>query len=126
MPKGRLLRQDDATRDSLKIAGQKNLDDEMLKALTAEEGGPLAAGVLPHVKTATEAGGRKLMQALDDDRSTVVKPKKVKPPKATEEEVVPKTPLQSGPQQILLEQFHMVVYTYTYMYTYVDTYKDTV
>ena len=102
MPQGRLLRQDDSTRDSLKVAGAKKLDQEMFSALTAEEGGPLAAGVLPHVKAATEAGARKVMQALDDDRSTVIKPKKLKAPKATEEQVVPKTPLQSGPQQLML------------------------
>ena len=99
MPQGRLLRQDDTTTYSLKVSGSKKLDQQMFAALTAEEGGPLAAGALPSVKAASEQGSRAVMQALDDDKTTVIKPKKPKPAKATEEQVVPKTALQPGPQK---------------------------
>ena len=74
----------------------------MFAALTAEEGGPLAAGVLPSVKAASEQGSRAVMQALDDDKTTVIKPKKPKPAKSTEEPVVPKTALQPGLQKLTL------------------------
>ena len=100
MPKGRLLRQDDKTADSLKVKGTKKLDDQMFRALTGEEG-PLPCGALPAVRAQSEAGQKAILKALDDEGKEVVKQKKP-PKKATgdAEPVVPKTVLESRAQCI--------------------------
>ena len=94
------MRSDDETRESMKATATAMLDDPMFKAMTSEEG-PLPAGALPAVKCASEAGAKKLLQSLDDDRKAVAKvkpePKKKKGGADESEVVKPKTPLESGP-----------------------------
>ena len=94
MPKGRVLRQDDLVRDSLKATASKKLDDTMMKALTGEEG-PLACGALPAVKAASIEGQKAVLRALDEDGKAVEKVKKANKRKAEDpEEVHPKTILE--------------------------------
>ena len=96
MPKGRLIRQDELTQETLKAKASKKVDDAMLEALTGENG-PLPAGLLPSIKTATEAGAKKLLTALDDEGKQVAKVARGARTKDTpSEEVKPKTPLESG------------------------------
>ena len=78
------------------MAATKKLSADMTAALTSDSG-PLAPGQLPNVKVASEAGAKRLTQALDDDKTAVVKKKKEKDPKDTPSETLePKTPLESG------------------------------
>lgn len=78
MPQGRRVRQDDETRESLKIRAEKKLSRSMLNAMTGEEG-PLQAGALPSVKAQSVAAQQHLHQALDDDGRKVAKPPPKKP-----------------------------------------------
>lgn len=98
MPRGRMVRQDDATGESLTINGSSKCNEAMAKALTGE-GGPLPSGMLPGVKCATEAGQKALCKALDDEGREVSKKKVTRKPKnkdETSEPVKPKTPLEPG------------------------------
>lgn len=63
MPEGRIVRQDNSTTESLK-ASSKTEDSELFNAMVADDG-PLAAGSLPAVRAASEAGCKKLFQSLD-------------------------------------------------------------
>lgn len=101
MPKGRMVRRDDKTSELLSITASKKVDQEMLNALTGDDG-PLQSGALPAVKTASQQGAIALHTALDDDKNTVSKPPKRKREKGEDaEKVEPKTLLQSGPQMDL-------------------------
>lgn len=98
MPKGRTVRQDDITKEKLKVEGEKKLNRDMLNSLIGEEG-PLQPGAMPNVKAASEAGKQLLLQNLDDDKKQVTKAKAKTRAKAKEEEPVgPKTAVQWGPQ----------------------------
>ena len=91
------MRQDNSTTESLK-ASAKTEDSSLFDAMVAEDG-PLAAGSLPAVRAASEAGCKKLLQSLDEEGKQVVKKAK-KVPKtespAESEPVKPKTCLESG------------------------------
>lgn len=95
MPKGRSIRQDDITSEKLQVKATKDMNRDMLNAMTGEDG-PLPSGALPEVKAATAAGQQNLLKALDEDKGKVeksAKPKKrIQPPESVE----PKTVLQSG------------------------------
>lgn len=97
MPQGRLLREDHSVSETM--SGKAKIDDKQaFNALTGADG-PLAAGSLPEIKAATEAGQKKLFQIMDDEGKAVTK--KAKAPKNAEntsEKVTPKTPQESGPQ----------------------------
>lgn len=99
MPKGRLLRQDDSTSDVLKATASKALDKQLFGALTDQDSGPLPAGALPHVKAATEAGKKAVLEALADDGSKVTPKSKSKAKRGSDdaEPVKPKTELEWGP-----------------------------
>lgn len=101
MPKGRVVRQDDMTSESLKVMAAKKLDRDLLNAMTGEEG-PLPPGLLPAVK-ATGNGGQKLFEALDDEKRKVNKQANPKKKAQANEaaEVEPKTTLQWGPPMAL-------------------------
>ncbi|CAK9076382.1 unnamed protein product, partial [Durusdinium trenchii] len=71
MPKGRVVRQDDAAAEILKVRAEKKLDENLFNALTAEEGGVLAAGALPAVKAASASGAQKIMESLNDGAKVV-------------------------------------------------------
>lgn len=97
MPQGRVVRQDDVCKESFGVKGTKNLNREMLDALIDPEG-PLAAGMQPAVKAATEAGAKKLAASLDD--ANVVARPKTKQPKEKSKDVVevePSSLLEWGP-----------------------------
>ncbi len=91
------MRQDDKTNEKVSMAATKKLSADMTAALTSDSG-PLAPGQLPSVKVSSEAGAKKMMQALDDDKTTVVKRKKEKDPAKDKpsETLEPKTHLESG------------------------------
>ena len=96
MPDGRTVRQDNVTSETFKASGEKKLSRPMLNALTSEDG-PLAPGALPAIKAATEAGQKKLLQSLDEEKDSLKR--KPEPPKedAPElEDVTPKTPKEPG------------------------------
>lgn len=97
MPKGRVVRQDDAAAEILKVRAEKKLDENLFNALTAEEGGVLAAGALPAVKAASASGAQKIMESLNDG-AKVVKAPKPKKDKKPDEPVKPKSILEPGPQ----------------------------
>ena len=99
MPKGKKVRQDDKSRESQSLVANTKVDKAMLEALTSEEGA-FRPGQMPATLAATEAGQKKLLQALDDDRNNVAKaPKsKRKDDSKPSEEVKPKTPLEWGPK----------------------------
>jgi len=100
MPKGRLVRQDDLVSDSVKARATKKLDETLFNALTADEGGVLASGALPHIKAASEGGQRAIASALGDESKAVPKPKKIPKPKGGEaEKITPKTVHEPGPQK---------------------------
>ena len=79
MPRGRILREDGVVEESLSLHGKAAVDKTVMEALTNPEGGPLASGMLPSVRAQTEAGQKRLLEALDENRAAV---KKVKVPKA--------------------------------------------
>lgn len=80
------------------MTAKKKVDKALFGALTGEAG-PLANGVLPSIKAASEQGQKALMQAVADDGKAVSKAKRPKPPKSeVTEEVVPKTTIEPGPQ----------------------------
>lgn len=97
MPKGRLIRQDNTTSESMALLATTKVDKDVMQALTGDDG-PLAAGILPAVKAETQEGQKKLMQTLDE--STEVK-KRTPPKRKTKEEekdaerVEPKTFIES-------------------------------
>ena len=100
MPKGRLVRQDDLVSDSVKARATKKLDETLFNALTADEGGVLASGALPHIKAASEGGQRAIASALGDESKAVPKSKKIPKPKGGEaEKITPKTVPEPGPQK---------------------------
>ena len=71
---------------------QKNLNPDMVEALTAEDGA-LPAGAMPKVGTLSETGEKNLLEALN--KETVAKPKKAKAKKEEKaEEVTPSTKKQ--------------------------------
>ena len=93
-----MVRRDDKTSELLSVTAAKKIDQEMLNALTGEDG-PLQAGALPAVKTASQQGAIALHTALDDDKAQITKaPKKKKEKDPEAEEVEPKSLLESGPQ----------------------------
>ncbi|CAK9086948.1 Uncharacterized protein SCF082_LOCUS41130 [Durusdinium trenchii] len=98
MPKGRVVRQDDAAAEILKVRAEKKLDENLFNALTAEEGGVLAAGALPAVKAASASGAQKIMESLNDG-AKVVKAPKPKKDKKPDEPVKPKSILEPGSGQ---------------------------
>lgn len=92
-----MVRSDNLTRESMKASATTSNPD-MFKAIT-DEGG-LAAGALPAVKAATEAGAKKLLQAIDDENRAVAKAKPKARARVPEEseQVLPKTTLERGAQ----------------------------
>lgn len=95
MPQGRVVRQDELTKEKFGAKATSTVDAAMFQALTGEDG-PLPSGLLPSIKTATEAGTKKLFQALDDDNKQVIKQKKESKEKDKSEELKPKTVKESG------------------------------
>ena len=96
MPQGRLVRQDDKTRETAKLSSSMKCDSTMVAALTNEENGAFAPGAVPAVKAASEAGSKRLLQALDDEKKAVTKLKRETKEKKQSEPVLPKTPLGWG------------------------------
>ena len=103
MPKGRVVRKDEKTSESMKVEAQKKLDRGMLNAITAEDG-VLPAGALPTVKANSAAGAQALQAALEDDKNAVAKPKPKKTKREEAENVEPKTVLQWGSPGLLLSK----------------------
>lgn len=95
MPQGRVVRQDELTKEKFGAKATSQVDAAMFQALTGEDG-PLPAGLLPSIKTGTEAGAKRLFQALDDENKQVVKQKKENKDKDKSEELKPKTLSESG------------------------------
>lgn len=96
MARGRLVRKDDVHKESMSVQGKVRMDKDMLGALTGENG-PLQAGAVPEVHGATDAGAKKLFQALGEAVEKRKAPKKVKesePKNLKSEEMEAKTPLQ--------------------------------
>ena len=97
MPQGRVVRQDDESKESMKATADALCDQPMFKAMTSEDG-PLPAGALPALKCASENGVKKIWQSLDDEKKAVAKVKadpKKKPKQKDESELVkPKTPVE--------------------------------
>ena len=92
MPVGRLLRQDNVTGEKM-TAKASHSDTDLFNAMTSEA---LAAGALPDVKAANEAGAKKLFQLVDEDAKAVAKAKPKSRPNRPEnaEEVKPKGPIE--------------------------------
>lgn len=103
MPEGRLCRQDDSTFEKTELAAKsKNLSQDMLAALTGEDG-PIPSGSLPAVKTASENGAKQLLQKLDDEEKLVQKYTRKKEPKETKvEDVIPKTPVDIATSKLAI------------------------
>lgn len=100
MPNGRVVRQDDATFERMTMeARSKSLDEDMVKALTADDA-VMASGALPQLKTATEAGAKALHQALDDESRAIIKAPKRKEKKPEAEEIKAKTPLDFASEKM--------------------------
>lgn len=104
MPKGKTLRTDERVAEKHTIKAQmSDTSGKMLQAMTSEEG-PFAPGQLPGVKAASEAGAKNLLQMLTDDKNEIAKtrrqPRGGRAPEEPEE-VVPKTPLESGSQSLI-------------------------
>lgn len=95
MPKGKIVRQDDRTSEKTSLKATTNVDSEGLLAMTGD-GGCFQPGALPSVVAASEGGAQKLLAALDDERKSVTKAKRVKPEKNDMEDVKPQTPLEPG------------------------------
>lgn len=93
MSVGHKVRQDNETRESMKIQGQVACDSSMLTALTAD-GSALAKGALPEVEAATEGGKNKLLSALNSGAGVKLKQKSKPKAVATKqkaERVMPRT-----------------------------------
>lgn len=98
MPKGRIVRQDDQTKDKLKISATKNIDRPTLEGLTSDEG-PLPPGALPAFKAASVAAQQKLHESLDETGKKVEKPKAKPKARAKDaENIEPKILSQWGSQ----------------------------
>ena len=100
MPSGRLVRRDNIHTESMGVEGRVDCDRGMLEALTSESG-PLPSGALPEVVGASEAGARKMFQALGESVEKRKQPKKSKPESKNSEKgepMEPKTPLQPKAQ----------------------------
>lgn len=96
MPKGRIVRQDDKTKETLKIAASKKIDRPTLESMISEEG-PLASGALPSFKAASVAGQQKLQESLDEEGKKVEKAKAKPKARPKEPETIePKTTAQCG------------------------------
>ena len=91
MPKGHLLRLDNATSEKQKLRAEQNMDEDLAKIL--EENNVLQAGTLPAVQAATEAGEKALLSLFDEPggiQKRIPKSKKEKE-KDEAEEMKPKT-----------------------------------
>ena len=98
MPKGRVVRKDERNEEKIRASGRANIDENILKAMT-EENGPLAIGGVAGPKANSVEGQKKVLQMLDDDASQVKKKAKIEKEKDKgTEEVVPKTKHESEPQ----------------------------
>lgn len=62
---GKLMREDHATEESIEAKAKATVENQAFTALTGDEG-LLPAGAVPLPKTATEAGAKALMKALDE------------------------------------------------------------
>lgn len=98
MPVGRMLREDQIVKESMKARGKTQSDKAMMDALTGADG-ILSAGALPGVKAASEEGQKKLLQMMDDENKPVKKAPKVKnkEDETKAEAVKPKTTHESRP-----------------------------
>ena len=109
MPKGRLIRQENSTCESMALVANTKVDKDVMEALTGEDG-PLAAGILPAVKAETQEGQKKLLQTLDEDCEVKKRPPKRKAPKEdnSAETVEPKDSIESKAQSLQdFNQLHL-------------------
>ena len=95
MPKAKELTKRQCVSDQATVKAQVDLDNEMLKALT-DENGVMRAGCLPDMKTVTAAGQKALYDALSEGVAKAPKPKRDPAPKGKEgsELAKPKTPAE--------------------------------
>ncbi|CAK8988087.1 Uncharacterized protein SCF082_LOCUS1242 [Durusdinium trenchii] len=79
------------TSEELKLAAQKNMDSEMLAAVTDANSGLMRVGALPKVSTASAAGNKALLEGIAEKAGVATAPKR-KPKKEEEAvEVAPQT-----------------------------------
>ncbi|CAK9058346.1 30S ribosomal protein S6 [Durusdinium trenchii] len=95
MPAGRLIRQDNSASEKM-TAKATSSDQDLFNAMIETA---LPAGALPAVKAATEAGAKKLLEAIDDEGKAVAKVKAKKPQKG---ESTPPTQKPSVQRPIIL------------------------
>lgn len=104
MPVGNKIRQDNITATEMSITGNASCDPEMLAGLTQE--GCLASGALPAMEVASEKGAKKLVELMGSEAVKSKKnPKDKNKGKGESEEVVPKTPIESSPQFLCVNNF---------------------
>lgn len=59
------------TSEELKLAAQKNMDSEMLAAVTDANSGLMRVGALPKVSTASAAGNKALLEGIAEKAGVV-------------------------------------------------------
>ena len=67
MRKGQQFKRIDEVRETNKLSASMEVDQEMMSALTADEG-MFRPGLLPQAQAATEAGAKKILEAVGQAR----------------------------------------------------------